>query len=321
MSTNSKIEWTDATWNPVTGCTKVSPGCANCYIERTPPFRIGHRKFDEKGTTGVVLHPDRLEQPLKWRKPRRVFVNSLSDLFHESISNEYLDRIFAVMQLSDSHRSRARNHTFQVLTKRPQRAHKYLSDPETSFRISAQICKIVVGFTPIRGSIDWSPCIPWPLDNLWLGVSVENQHFADERIPLLLQTPAAVRFISAEPLLGPVDLTDLPVPNVERPFRFNALERHDDEHFYNRHAALDWVIVGGESGPGARPMHPEWARSLRDQCQAAGVKFFFKQWGEFAPRSADGCLNIQKPDGLMLRVGKKNAGRLLDGVEWNEFPQ
>lgn len=291
MSTNSAIEWTDATWNPVTGCTKVSPGCANCYIERTPPFRIGHRQFDEKGTTGVLLHPERLDQPLHWRKPRRVFVNSLSDLFHESVPDKFRDEIWFTM-------AKAKQHIFQVLTKRPQAMVDYLE-------------RFIWTTVPFIAQ--------WPLPNVWLGVSVENQHFADERIPLLLQTPAAVRFISAEPLLGPVDIVRwLPVwVKTYGPMKTPT---------------LDWIICGGESGPGARPMHPDWARSLRDQCVAAGVKYFFKQWGEFAPTWKPEDDFIEKcrkavnwkewPDGSwMCGYGKKLNGRNLDGREWNEFPQ
>ena len=252
------IEWTDRTWNPVTGCTKVSPGCANCYAERITNRFAGPDAFDK-----VVLHPERLEDPLRWKKTSRVFVNSMSDLFHECVPDGFLDAAFSVM-------ARRRLHTFQILTKRAERVRNYFADPLTRIRVAKAIA--------------WNDIPQWPLPNVWLGVSVENQRFADERIPLLLQTPAAVRFISVEPMLGPVDL-------------FNA---DGDGLRGGLKGALDWVICGGESGPGARPLHPNWARALRDQCQSAGVPFFFKQWGGRTPKA---------------------GGRLLDGREWNEFPK
>ena len=262
MAEHSAIEWTDATWNPTTGCTKVSPACANCYIERTLPFRVRGRKFI-KGDIPVELHPGRLNAPLKRRKPTMYFVNSLSDLFHADIPEEFIERVFDTMALTP-------RHTFQVLTKRPERMRQ-----------------LVETFASKHTAPDGSG---WPLPNVWLGVSVENQHFADERIPLLLETPAAVRFISAEPLLGPVDLRDWP-----KMFR-NDHVLDPTGIAYN---SLDWVIVGGESGPRLRPTDPAWIRLLRDQCVAAGVPFFFKQWGG---RTA------------------KSGGRLLDGREWNEMP-
>jgi protein gp37 len=238
VSNNSAIEWTDATWNPVTGCTKVSPGCAHCYIERTPAFRIAGRRF-VKGSTDVQIHKDRLDQPLRWRKPRRIFVNSLSDLFHDRVSFPFALRVFQTMQA-------ARQHVFQVLTKRPVRMLEFMRWMEAEFIESTDT---------------------WPLPNVWLGVSVENQHFADERIPLLLQTPAAVRFVSAEPLLTAVDLRfALSVPT----------------HSRWRTSRLDWVIVGGESGPGARPFNVEWARSIVAQCRDAAVPVFVKQLGSNA---------------------------------------
>jgi protein gp37 len=264
MSEKSAIEWTDATWNPVTGCTKVSPACANCYIERQTPFRVRHRKF-VKGHIPLEFHENRLDAPLHWRDPRRVFVNSMSDLFHEDVPDVFIDRVFAVMAL-------ARWHTYQVLTKRAER----LSTAPTRDRVGAALRARGVDENFVRN-------LRWPLPNVWLGVSVENQHFADERIPLLLQTPAAVRFISAEPLLGPVDLG----------FAFVS----DNPWMVQQH--VDWVIVGGESGPRVRPTDPDWIRSMRDQCVAAGVPFFFKQWGG---RTA------------------KSGGRLLDGRTWDEMP-
>lgn len=247
MSTQSKIEWTDTTWNPVTGCTKVSPGCDHCYAERMT------ERFHGKGSFATVkLHPDRLDAPLKWRKPRRVFVNSMSDLFHADVPDRFIEQTWATMGATP-------RHTYQVLTKRHARMRTLLSS-----------------WTPVTSGP--------PYANVHIGVSVENQQWADIRIPALRDTPAALRFLSCEPLLRPLGDIDL--------------------------TGIGWVIVGGESGPGARPMNPNWVRSLRDQCAAAGVPFFFKQWGEWAPTTSHG----------MRRVGKKNAGRELDGRTWNEYP-
>lgn len=252
MSDHSKIQWCDATWNPTTGCTRVSEGCRHCYIETTPPFRIAGRKFIN-GSTGVQLHPDRLDQPLHWRKPRRIFVNSLSDLFHEDVPDQFIDKVFAVMGSEE-----AGQHTFQVLTKRPERMLRYTQR-----------------FT--RHDIEFDKLFP----QVQLGVSIDDQRTADERIPLLLQTPAAVRFVSAEPLLGLVDLS--------RWFQFydegKSFARLNEPVAHvvpkGQDKALNLVIVGGESGPGARPCDLAWIRSIVEQCQAAGVKVFVKQWGSY----------------------------------------
>lgn len=320
MSAKTGIEWTDATWNPVAGCSKVSEGCRNCYAmtsaarvanaslvtkpeKRTPaqkaytavvPESLDGRRFLPIWNNRVVCMPERLTEPFKWRSLKRVFVNSMSDLFHEDVPDEFIGAVFASMQSCPQH-------TFQILTKRPARMAGLLS----------------------RAGLAVLP-------NVWLGVSVENQQAVDERIPLLLQTPAAVRFLSVEPLLGRVWIE------------------------MEQLRALDWVIVGGESGTGARPMHPEWALAIRDQCVAAGVPFFFKQWGEWLPMGAcdagqsvllgeneaavalgggpAGNLMVNHGQraqihhaqaGLwrMARVGKHVAGRLLDGKEYNEFPR
>ena len=266
------IEWTDETWNPVTGCTKVSPGCAHCYAERLAPKVFAgqttvdrvtlftrKRKFED-----VRCHEDRLDQPLRWRRPRKVFVNSMSDLFHEDVPDAFIDRVFAVMAL-------APQHTFQILTKRAERMRAYMTTPlrgHTS--IPVEIGKLREWF---HRPTNWT----WPHSNVWLGVSVENQHFADERIPLLLQTPAAVRFISAEPLLAPVDLHR--IQNPKDGFHASALQGQHDDNFYEFDRALDWVIVGGESGRGARPFDLAWARSIVQQCKDAGVPVFVKQVG------------------------------------------
>ena len=294
MSTNSRIEWTDATWNPVTGCTKVSPGCDHCYAERVT------ERFHGKGSFATVrLHPERLDQPLRWRKPRRVFVNSMSDLFHDDVPDEFIAHVFAVMSLTPQH-------TYQVLTKRHARMRSLLSGSERWWGLLDAAEENLVEDEWIIHDRHVEPTgDPWPLRNVWLGVSVENQQWADIRIPALLETPAAVRFLSCEPLLGPVNLDPW---------------RSPDEPWNGRSPAdtrIDWVIVGGESGPGARPMRPEWARALRDQCRAAGTPFFFKQWGEYGQQ---GWRVDPTHTGEMVRMGKKIAGRALDGRTWDEYP-
>jgi protein gp37 len=234
MSDQSGIEWTDATWNPVTGCTKVSPGCKNCYAERLA-FRL-HAMGNPRYQNGfdVTLHPEQLTLPLRWHRPKRVFVNSMSDLFHANVPDDYIRRVFDVME-------RAEHHTFQILTKRSDRLASL------------------------------APVLPWPR-NVWQGVSVENAHYT-WRIEELITVPAAVRFLSIEPLLGPIPTLPL--------------------------TGIHWVIVGGESGGGRRPMEAVWARTIRDQCVDASVPFFFKQWGGRTPKA---------------------GGRLLDGCLWDEMP-
>lgn len=245
MSQKSNIEWTDATWNPVTGCTKVSPGCAHCYAERITERFHGPGSFEK-----VVLHLERMDDPLRWKKPHMVFVNSMSDLFHEEVSVSSIIDVFSVMY-------RAPQHTFQILTKRPERMRDFCN-------------------TYARE----------PLRNVWMGVSAENQHFADERIPVLLQTPSAVRFLSCEPLLGPISCRwakwDDHLPNARRIKQMPDVERDGKTiagcvSDVDGLAMLDWVICGGESGPGSRPMQEQWARDLMQQCKAAGVAFFMKQ--------------------------------------------
>lgn len=301
----SKIEWTDETWNPVTGCSKVSPGCKNCYAERMSGRlkAMGQRKY-RRGFQ-LTTHQHELDAPLRWRKPRRVFVCSMSDLFHKDVGVGFLERVFHTMQSCPEH-------TFQVLTKRPERA--------------AELAGV----------------LPWP-DNVWVGTSVESAAY-EHRVEHLARIPARVRFLSCEPLLGAVDVREVWL------------------------SWLSWVIVGGESGPRARPMHPDWPRKLRDDCADAGVPFFFKQWGRHAPwidpertearaqasgretlphawvdaETGDhGACWIHDGDGtwvnwtgdppfhtedpgqlaVMAPVGKKAAGRLLDGRTWEEFPR
>ena len=317
MADKTGIEWTDATWNPITGCTKVSAGCDNCYAETFAERWRGTPGHYFEGGFDVQLRPDRLDLPLRWRRPRRIFVNSMSDLFHDQVPDEYIAKVFAVMSV-------AHQHTFQVLTKRHGRMRSLINSEEFHDQMGWHATKL----HPYWSADDAG----WPIPNCWLGVSAENQQWADIRIPALLDTPAAVRWVSAEPLLGPLDLS-----------RF--LER--DEAKYDV-PALDWVVAGGESGRAARPMHPDWARSLRDQCEAAGAAFLFKQWGEWRPVAPDvpdnrcttDCLvpvdgsdavrigdvgrGVAAPGGpwtTMRRAGKKAAGRLLDGREHNGYPQ
>lgn len=334
-TTTTGIEWTDRTWNPVRGCTRVSEGCRNCYAERIAARFSGaagqpFHGFAEAAASGprwtgrVELVASALFEPLKWRRwarkfreqhgrRPRVFVNSMSDLFHEGLPDEHIDDIFEVME-------NAPEIDFQVLTKRPERMREYCSERH---------------------------CLP---PNVWLGVSVEDQKTANERIPLLLQIAAAVRFVSYEPALGPVDFTDLDmwqhvIPYLQR--RAVSQGRSPDNYpesiwvdcLTGRNVGndnigrIDWVIAGGESGPGARPAHPDWFRAVRDQCAEAGVPFFFKQWGDWAPADNERAGEIAVwPDGRsndlagtgetpMARLGKKGAGRLLDGREHSEFPE
>ncbi|WFE45332.1 phage Gp37/Gp68 family protein [Verrucosispora sp. WMMD1129] len=314
MSDNSAIEWTEATWNPVTGCTKVSPGCDNCYAEtfaerwRGIPGHHFERGFD------LVLRPERLDQPLRWKRGRRIFVNSMSDLFHADVPDEFIAKVFAVMAATPQH-------TYQVLTKRHGRMRSLLNNAE--WRSSVLLRESVLD---LNGPARDLPT--WPLPNVWLGVSVEDQQRANLRIPALIDTPAAVRWLSCEPLLGPVQL-----------------DRTDKDALVD--GGIDWVVVGGESGPRSRPMHPQWARDLRDECVNAEVPFFFKQWGEWAPiqrpfdyvtddnrcqvLSIGGALagrpwrgwKVQaghEQSEAIRRYGKKAAGRELDGRTWDQYP-
>jgi protein gp37 len=258
----SRIEWTDQTWNPVVGCTPVSAGCANCYAARFAsrfgavwPGVAAHGKWTGK----ILLRPETLDVPLRWRKPRRVFVCSMSDLFHERVPFDFIDRVFAVMALCPQH-------TFQVLTKRPERMVEYLSRDGGVGNITPKmnvLCK--------KSCVHSIQTEPWPLRNVWLGTSCENQDTADERIPHLLRCPAAVRFLSCEPLLGPIDFQ-----NVTRPRHFDKQPLGWSRWWPTQ---LQWIIVGGESGPKARPCHVAWIRGIVRQCADATVPCFVKQLG------------------------------------------
>jgi protein gp37 len=277
MADKTGIEWTDATWNPIRGCTRVSEGCRNCYAETQaarfsgpgmPYEGLAERTSKGPRWTGKVMFVESaLDQPLRWARPRKIFVNSMSDLFHESIPDEWIDRIFAVMAL-------ARQHTFQVLTKRPERMRKYLSTPRWHIW-SAK------GRTMAPARWQALPAImggdKTPVPNVHLGVSVEDQATADQRISVLLATPGAVRFISAEPLLGPVDASYYLRKRLW--VEGSPGEERTLSPVLGMGKRIDWVIVGGESGPGARvwPSFEDACRSLRDQCAEAGVPFFMKQ--------------------------------------------
>lgn len=329
MADRTPIEWSDATWNPLGGCTRVDDACKNCYAEIMAARFSGPGQWGEglarivRGANGTVdhrwtgklrLNEAALDRPLRWRKPRRIFVNSTSDLFHESVPFEWIDRVFAVMALCPQH-------TFQVLTKRPERMRAYFADPGTADRIALAIGQVADPSPEAEFSAQMRVSA-MPLTNVWLGTSISEQASADLRIPDLLATPAAVRFVSAEPLLGPVDLTFI---THLRYGQVCALTGYLGTGMYGDYGPrLNLVIVGGESGPGARPMHPDWPRGLRDQCVAAGVKFFFKQWGEYEADQIgpEDLRSIHHPPGHVIfrKVGKARAGRLLDGREWNQMP-
>ena len=332
MADGTEIEWTDATWNIITGCSIKSPGCKGCYAMKLAGTRLRHHPSRVGLTTATNAGPvwngearfneEWLDQPLRWKRPRRIFVCAHGDLFHESVPDEWIDRIFAVMTLCPQH-------VFQVLTKRAARMRSYLDDISTPIRICKETVNLAttdaLRFRNPAGTDGW-----WPLPNVWLGVSVENQAAADERIPELLATPASVRWISAEPLLSKLCIIDHLGPWIPT----------------GRDYGMDWVVAGGESGRGARPAHPDWFRSLRDQCAGAGVPFFFKQHGEWSvvydrdkddpdwrncPKAEDNSeryVNLAGGHGFhgervvfMRAVGKKASGRLLDGVEHLAMPE
>lgn len=275
MSDKTGIQWTDATWNPIRGCSRVSEGCRNCYAETVAARFSGpgqayeglarRTSTGEARWTGKIMFVEKhLDDPLRWRTPKRIFVNSMSDLFHEGVTDEQLDMIFAVMAI-------ARRHTFQILTKRPERMRDYLSSPGRAGAIAAETGR------GVSGDRYWPFIRPdelaarWPLPNVWLGVSVEDQDAADERIPLLLLTPAVIRFLSCEPLLGPIALIPESVGGYPESVRW--ADRGPDS------PRIDWVIVGGESGPKARRFDMGWARDLVAQCYVADVACFVKQMG------------------------------------------
>lgn len=281
MGERTGIAWTDCTWNPIRGCSRVSEGCRNCYAEKIAarfsdvgkPFHgfasIGQRKGAHGWTGKVELVPEKLEEPLHWRKPRRVFVNSMSDLFHEKLSNEDIASVFGVMGFCP-------HLTFQVLTKRPERMKAWFAwlagkdRPRELWRIPPALY--------LPANVVVAP-EDWPLPNVWLGVSVEDQAAAVARIPILLDTPAAVRFVSYEPSLGPVRFDRLATADLGRLDALRGCHFVDGRNEPLPTPRIDWLIVGGESGPTARPFDIAWARSVVEQCKAAGVACFVKQVG------------------------------------------
>ena len=382
MAEHTKIEWArhpatglGATWNIVTGCSVVSPGCTNCYAMKLAGTRLKHHPSREGLTVDTKAGPvwngtvrfneQWLLQPMAWKKPHGIFVAAHGDLFAEGITDDQLDRIFAVMALTPQH-------IYYVLTKRPERMRAYLSAPHRDAKWLEAIRSL--------SDNEWDEVFAsTPLPNVWLGVSVEDQARANDRIPILLDTPAAMRFISAEPLLGPLDLTQIRRPSsptdrlypndLGATYWVNAitgtmgvLTEKRGRFTYDKQvsACLDWIIAGGESGSGARPSHPDWFRGLRDQCTAAAVPFFFKQWGVWHEavtdwRDPDGNHHQADPDNyedlqlfdpktdklisvngalftpqtlppdiparLIERIGKKAAGRPLDGIEHTAWPE
>jgi protein gp37 len=323
MGSQTKIEWTDSTWNPIRGCTRVSEGCRNCYAERVaarfsqkgkPYEGFAIWKAGEPRWTGKIEFIDsHLHDPLRWKEPRKIFVNSMTDPFHPGVTETWLDSIFAVMALSDWH-------IHQMLTKRVKRMMEYtrsVGQISACDILQARVARFAEAIAIERGEKTTSPYWDtwlenWPLKNIWLGASAEDQPNYDYRRDDLENTAAAVIWWSLEPLLGPITL------NLDSCKRLP-----------------DWIVVGGESGPDARPMHPKWPRDIRDECRRAGVPLFFKQWGEFAPHrdenfpqvsiSVDGqtsTTRVQNADWqIMSKVGRARAGHKLDGQEWKEFPK
>jgi protein gp37 len=334
------IEWTDETWNVFVGCSKVSEGCRNCYainqayrnnaIAQTMPNPGRMRYYDgltqktenRVDWTGIVRFvPEALEIPLRWKKPRKVFVNSMSDLFHESVREEHLDQVFAVMALSPQH-------TYQILTKRPGRMLEYLRSAKNRIRIAA--VDLGRATNTEQGAIEscqWD----WPLPNVWMGVTVENQKAADERIPLLLQTPAALRFLSCEPLLERLDLTQRKIGRDKYNYLLNSWSPCGGAggataggRISTLQSVLDWVIVGGESGPGARPCDTDWIYSIVEQCKNSDVAVFVKQMGS---KLLCECRTPEHPNWDELGPIYRMTGKGTDINEWperlrvREFPE
>jgi protein gp37 len=317
MGKNTGIEWTDSTWNPIRGCSRVSEGCRNCYAESVAARFSGpgqayeglaefnvigegkpEERVESRWTGAVRLIESHLEDPIRWKAPRKIFVNSMSDLFHDAVKDDWLVQIFAVMQACPQH-------TFQVLTKRPERMRDWINESNRDL--------VSLAGEELAGRRGWCHAHEdsnWPLRNVQLGVSIEDQESANHRLPILAQTSAAVRIVSYEPALGPVKFE-------------TALPKQEER------CSLNWIICGGESGPRARPMDPEWARSARRFCSDYQIPFFFKQWGEWLPYDqltelAQDCMSEwvkNDAEARAYRMGKHNAGAILDGVEWKEFPQ
>ncbi|ANC52458.1 hypothetical protein A4249_01415 [Brevundimonas sp. GW460-12-10-14-LB2] len=365
MADHTHIEWTDATWNIVTGCSVVSPGCTNCYAMKLAGTRLRDHPSRKGLTTDTKAGPvwngqvrfnaDWLTQPLRWSKPRKIFVAAHGDLFHDSVTDDQLDQIFAVMALCPQH-------VFQILTKRPERMLAYfvrLAESQEaldhmSFLVPQVLEDAAARIDGASHGVSFDDT-PWPLPNVWLGVSAEDQTRAAERVPTLLRVPAAVHWISAEPLLAPLNLAA--IDDQKQDIKIDALHGKWTAYFPATEtergsgptdSRIDWVVVGGESGQGSRPMHPNWARDIRDDCAAAGTPFLFKQWGDWTPgenaqntlgrtvetadwfndqwhfetltpASAEGMHIDDEP--TCYRAGKKAAGRRLDAVQHDGYPE
>lgn len=342
------IVWTDESWNPIRGCSLKSDGCKHCYAMGVAGRFSGpgmpYEGLTVKTTQGVKwngqikLVPAVLTQPIKWQRPRLIFVNSMSDLFHDSVPEAYIDKVFAVMAL-------AKRHIFQVLTKRPERMREYCQKLQSrAFEVAGalmedgSICPFKEDSQAFHGADAeiQHAIMRGPLPNVHLGVSVEDRATADERIRALCETPAAVRWISAEPLLGPIDIA--PWLEKECPScHCTSNHPHCPMCKLDRVPVIHWIVAGGESGPKARPMHPEWVRVLQEQCEAAGAAFLFKQWGEWAGGTGgrSGFIYLQNGSNscgdknthewgcgaVSQRVGKKAAGRMLDGMQHDGYPK
>lgn len=343
MGDNTGIEWADATWNPLVGCAVLSPGCKHCYAmklaarleaidlaqerrEGEPGPMAHYRGLTDQTKGGAVwngeynLAPDALfHKPLAWQRSRKIFVNSMSDLWYDPVPLSVIDRVFAIMALSP-------HHEFQLLTKRARRMRQYLNDPATPGRISEAVQTLYrEGMVQREGRMEPLRVL-WPLPNLWLGISVENQDQAQIRIPELMASPAAIRWISAEPLLGPVNFRTIRVDGGTVDALIGARPGYHP---------IDWIVVGGESGPRSRPMNPQWVRDIREQCEDAGVTFFFKQWGDwlrFGETDASGNTNVRargkrtdvwhdwENGEFSVRVGKRDAGNFIDEKQHIAWP-
>lgn len=349
MADRTGISWTDATWNPVRGCSRVSEGCRNCYAERIaarfsdpgmPYYGIARRKLtivnneeydpgnrrEARWTGEVRMVPEHLSDPLRWKKPRRIFVNSMSDLFHEKLTNDRIAAVFGVMAACPWH-------TFQILTKRAKRMREWFAWIEEQREVDGDpwvtILREAIGYIDLDDHVKFGMPHPWPLPNVWLGASVENQEAANERLPELLATPAAVRFLSCEPLLGPLDLRGKDAGTSWSGGDWIRRYIHEEE----REGAIvtmvsrprvDWVIIGCESGPGSRPCNSAWIRSLRDQLQPAGVPMFLKQ-AVAEPPISPVMIGEAQFVGLGAGSKRKSGGVIelpyLDGVQHAQFPE
>lgn len=348
----TKIEWCEKTWNPVIGCTKISPGCKNCYAEimakrlkgvyesKSTDSLRGYAKVIDSGPDGsqwsgkTFFNEEKIYESLSWKKPRHIFVCSMADLFHDTVLDSWIDRVMAMIALTP-------RHTYHILTKRPERMEEYFSRGKNKLAEAWKEACYEIGVGSGDDDVDTPPCFihnrcfgyteksttEWPLTNLCLDVTIENQEMANYRIPFLLRTPAAKRGVSVEPMLGEIDFYDITL-NGEY---YNTLKGFGDISGSNGKFGgpkIDWVICGGESGSKARPTHPDWVRSLRDQCQDAGTPFFFKGWGEYRPCDVDDIIHIpdsklhedHKAQIVYAKLGKKHTGAIIDEKEWREMP-